>query len=294
MNAKFTQISNPVCAALLASAISHAAAQTASVGTSRWAGWDVVAMDDCSTSRELPGSASQQRRRITEVAGGLNYLSNGQWAEAKELIALAPDGTAAATNCQLKVYFPAYLASGVKLVTPSNPVFQTRPASVEFVDQAGGIVSLDTLSGEAVAEIQPPNRIIDRGAFSSTNLIADVQFTCARIGLECDVILRRRPRAPEAFALSPAQTQLRVTHQWADVSQPTITPSVLGPGLVDSDIDLGDLWFPTGSAFGWDGGGSPRSTNSPAAMNPMWAPGNPARVPATAGRAGAPNATRRG
>jgi archaellum component FlaF (FlaF/FlaG flagellin family) len=60
--------------------------------------------------------------RYTELATGLNYTNaSGQWVESKEQISILPNGTAAATNGQHKVYFPSDIYEGVlEVVTPDG------------------------------------------------------------------------------------------------------------------------------------------------------------------------------
>ena len=277
------RISRSILPVLLAGAHFLAAAQSLPATSARWGRWNVTARDGCSTTRE--STSGDGVHRIVEVATGINYLDEkGRWTETRELITIMPDGkSAAATNGQHRVYFPADLSEGVTIVTISNRVLLARPTRIDYLDViTGKSVQLAALNDAAVARLQPPNTVVYENAFLSEYVSADVRFVYARAGLECDIVMKRKPRSPEAFSMSAEQVQLRVTHEWADVPDPVITPRVLEPNLVDEELDLGDLWFPTGSAFSWAGitqGPTQPSTVSPEKISPPYSPSDTTMIP---------------
>ncbi|MGA3283135.1 MAG: hypothetical protein ABSD57_01580 [Verrucomicrobiota bacterium] len=61
--------------------------------------------------------------QFTELATGLNYMTNGQWVESKQEIDILPNGTAAATQGQHQVYFPGdiYRAGDAGGQAPAQP-----------------------------------------------------------------------------------------------------------------------------------------------------------------------------
>jgi len=244
-----------------------------------WTQWTVTAQDECSTTRECssaiasPDSASNgvRRRRVVAVASGLNYLdAGGVWRESEEAIDLMPDGRAAGVHGQYKVYFNPDLTSdaAITLVTRSNRVFQTHPIGIYYFDtQSSKTVLLAEANDSAASEIQPPNQIIYKNAFKSDFLVGDLRLTYTRVGFESDVILTARPKvSPGDCGLDPKTTQLQVKHAWLNAPMPVRTVRVVAPGLVDETLDFGELMFPIGNAFAWDGD-SKTVTNCAASIN---------------------------
>jgi hypothetical protein len=244
-----------------------------------WTGWTVTARDDCSTTRELTasvtneltGGVTPQTRRVTEVATGLNYVdASGAWTESQDLIEPLAAGGAAAVHGRYSAYFsPAGLNddAALTIVTASNGVYQARVLGIYYFDaQSGRSNLLAAPSDAAVAEILPPNQIVYRGAFDSDTLKADLRYTYTKAAFESDVIITRQPKlSPADCGLNPATTRIQVRHQWLGAPTPKIQEMTVeqgpGPELVDQILDFGDLWFPTGRAFAL-GDESSRGTNA--------------------------------
>src|SRR6202789_4301049 len=60
----------------------------------------------------LNGGIATNTHSYTELATGLNHIVNGQFVASSERIEILPDGSAAATQGQHHVYFPADILTG--------------------------------------------------------------------------------------------------------------------------------------------------------------------------------------
>ncbi len=211
----------------------------------------------------VTGLVTSQTHRVIEIATGLNYLDpSGMWTESQDLIEPLPGGGAAGLHAPYRAYFSRAGLNddaALTIVSKSNQVYQARVLGIYYFDaQTGRSNLLATPSAAAVAEILPPNQIVYRGAFDSDILKADLRYTYTKAALESDVIITRQPKlSPADCGLNPDTTRIQVRHQWLGAPQPRIQQGIIGqstgPGLVDQPLDFGDLWFPAGHAFAWDG-----------------------------------------
>jgi len=235
--------------------------------------WQVTARDWCSTTWALAqtitnlqtGAVTPQTSRVIRVGTGLNYLDpTGVWRQSEDLIELTADGGAAAVRGPHQVYFSAAGLTddaALTIVTLSNRVFQSRVLGVYYFEPASGRSRLLAApSGQAVAELHPPNQIVYRSAFNSEVLKADLRYTCAKSGFESELILTAQPKlSPSDCGFDAATALLQVRHQWLAPTPriKTITVgSAAGPEVTDQILDFGDLWFPSGRAFLTDGSSS--------------------------------------
>jgi len=256
--------------------------------------WPATPLDGCSTVLELTAPAlnpatglmESKTHRVIEIAGGLNYLdsSSSTWQPSQDVVELTPDGGAAAVYGQLKVHFSPNLdpqsGTGISITTRSNRVFQTCPVGLYYLDtQSGQSVLLAAALSTVSAVLQPPNVVIYPSVFDSASIKADLRLTYTKLGLECDVILTRKPKSPDTFSLNPATTQLQVRHAWLNAPQPVADSITVGPGLTDQTLHFGDMWFPAGgTAFAADSG-VPADTNVAAQLQFPPAVGGPGAVP---------------
>jgi hypothetical protein len=100
-------------------------------------------------------------------------------------------------------------------------------------------------------------------------------MTYTKAGFETDVILLAQPPPPETFGFCSASTRLEVWHEFLNPATPQVQVKMLRqetnlanaakmtePHFIDETLDFGDLWFPLGKAFSWDGAAS-ASKNGP-------------------------------
>jgi hypothetical protein len=222
------------------------------------------------------GELSVTTNSFIEVATAMHYNENGEWKESRDLIELTSEGAAAATRGPCKAYFGQNLAGpeGIRLVSRTGLSAQTRPLGLFYHDVASGkTVQLAALR-DCGAELLPPNQIVWKGIFDTMD--ADFRVTYTKALIEGDLILKQRPKPPQAYdpGLDPATTRLELWHEWHGLRSPkqrqiTVNrPAAVEAGgslrtVQDNLLDFGDLFFAHGNAFAC-GAGEARPANSTA------------------------------
>jgi hypothetical protein len=239
--------------------------------------WQTTPRDGLSTTWDASeqatnaatGAIATRHHRFVEVASGLNYLdpATGQFQPSQDLIELTADGGAAAVHGPAKLYAHPNLntAGAITIVTVSNRVFRTRPLGLFFYDAQSGHAQLIAPVQDCVGEFVPPNQLVWKSAFGP---LADLRLTYTKSAIESDVVVRQQPTLPDGW--DPQTTRLEVWHAQTAFPPPRLTPrllygetnatlrgQMLEPDLTDQMLDFGDLWFPTGAAYGTDGSDAP-------------------------------------
>jgi len=177
-------------------------------------------------------------------------LLGGQYVPSSAEINLLPDGTAAATNGQHQVYFPADIYTGaIREITPEDKVLTSQPLGISY-DDGNNTVLLAALTN-SVGELVASNQVIYPNAFVGIN--ADLRYTYTRAGFEQDVILHERPPNPQSLSLNPKTTKLQVLTEFFNAPAATVTAwqftNQLGMTLTNEDLDFGVMKMPMGRAF---------------------------------------------
>ena len=137
--------------------------------------------------------------QYTELASGLCYQKDGQWADSQEEINILPDGTASATNGQNQVYFPNDIYNGViEHITPDGLHLRSQPVGLCYFDGTNIVLIAELTNSVGVLVNSKPDLSIQ---MPFTGLSADLRYSYTKTGLEQDVILQERPPAPEAYGL---------------------------------------------------------------------------------------------
>lgn len=196
------------------------------------------------------GQVMPQVHKYTELATGLNHLANGQWVTSKEEIDILPDGTAAATNGQHQVFFPADIYQGViTLKTPDAVMLQSRPLGLCYDDGTSTVMIAELTN--SIGELTGANQVIYSHAFSG--LTADMRYTYTRAGFEQDVILRQRPPDPKSLGLNASTTRLELLTEFFNPPSPGVAgqtlPAQAGLALDDEMLDFGIMKMVPGQAF---------------------------------------------
>ena len=119
------------------------------------------------------GWSSQIYISYTELATGLNFLSNGQWTVSNEKIDILPNGLAAATNGQHQVYFPADISNGrIEMVTPDGRQVFSQPLELGYFDGSNAVVLAELTN--SVGVLVGNNEVIYQNAFNG--LKADLKY----------------------------------------------------------------------------------------------------------------------
>ncbi len=213
------------------------------------------------------GSVLPVKHHYTELATGLNCWQNGQWVESEEKIVVLPDGSAAATNGQHQVYFPADIYHGViELVTPDGRHLHSQPVGVCYGDGTNSY--LIGILTNSVGQIISSNQVLYPNAFGS--LPADLLYTYTKEGLEQDIILRKQPQVPESYGFSRQKCRVQMLTEFFDLADPEVLNSVPDQraGLSDSTLQFGQMRMVRGRAFSI--GGSLQLTTEPVSVYKSW------------------------
>ena len=200
--------------------------------------------------QEPNGQIIARPHQYTELATGLNHLVNGQFVPSTEEIDILPDGTAAATNGQHQVFWPADILGGeIQLVTADGKLIKSQPVGLGYDD--GSNTVLIAVLTNSIGQLAGPNQVIYTNAFNGVN--ADLLYTYTKAGFEQDVILREQPPTPASVYLNPDTTRLQVLTEFFDPPQPAETTSTLpeqaGLALTDDTLDFGTMQMISGKAF---------------------------------------------
>lgn len=187
---------------------------------------------------------------FTELATGLNHQNpqTGEWLESKDEINIMADGTAAATNGQQSVYFPANIYSGfVELVTPDGEHLKSRPMGISYFDGTNSVLIAELTN--SVGQLVSSNQVIYTNAF--TDFEADLVMTYRKSGFEADLVIRSQPPAPEVFGLSSQHCRMELLTEFFDTPDPIQTPAAASSigGLGDTTLQFGRMRMIRGKAF---------------------------------------------
>ena len=132
---------------------------------------------------QATGDVTTQIRSYVELAAGLNYLSNGEWAEAREVIEVFPEG-AVARQGQNQVIFSGNLnmAGAIDLLAMDGNRFKSRIYGLVYFDALSGQTVLLAELKDSVGQLVAPNQVLYPDAF--TDLKADVRYTYRRGSFE--------------------------------------------------------------------------------------------------------------
>jgi hypothetical protein len=194
------------------------------------------------------GTVVPRKHRYTELATGLNYLSNGQWTKSKEEIDILPQGGAAATQGQHQVYFPGNIYQGmIQMVTADGKQLQSRPLGISY-DDGTNIAMIAELTN-SIGVLVRSNQVVYPNAF--TDFEADLVCTYRKSGFECDLVFHEQPPAPEAYGLNSRSTRLQLLTEFINTPEPeqTVTPPSTRDGLQDTTLQFGVTTFGRGKTF---------------------------------------------
>ncbi|MGO8765612.1 MAG: hypothetical protein ACLQSR_10840 [Limisphaerales bacterium] len=194
------------------------------------------------------GETVATKHRYTEISSGLNHLVNGQYVASKEEIDIQPDGTAAATNGQHQVYFPANIYNGtIAMMTPDGLQLQSRPVGLYYEDNSNSVL-IATLT-KSVGELAGSNEVVYPNAFEGA--AASLRYTYTKAGFEQDVVVQGQLPDPATLGLNPARTRLGVLTAFFDTNNPVATPGPTDPtnGLSDTTLQFGVMTMGRGRAF---------------------------------------------
>ncbi len=214
------------------------------------------------------GQITQRNHNYVQVGSGINYRDEaGQWQPSQDLIELTDDGAAAALRGPHKLHFnPNLNTQGViALTTVSNRVISSHPLALYYFNAETGQSALVAQVKDSIGEFHPPNQLVYPDCLEGAK--ADYRVTYTKVGVEADLVLTAQLPPPETFfgTINSRSIRLEWVTEFLDPPTPQKRTRILkqDTGLVDETLDFGDLWFPLGRAFAWDGSTN-SDTNTPA------------------------------
>lgn len=191
------------------------------------------------------GQINYRTNSYTELATGMNFLSNGQWQASSEAIQITADG-GVATNGQHQVAFTADIntSNAVQITTPDGLQLKTHILGLSYYDALTGSNVLFAELTNSLGQVVNTNRVVYSNAF--TDCDADVRYTYRRSGFEQDIVVQEQLPAPESYGLNSSNTWLQVWTEFLDAPTPAITSL---QGGADQLLDFGTVHLPRGKAF---------------------------------------------
>jgi hypothetical protein len=219
------------------------------------------------------GGLTYHTNRYTELATGLNYLSNGQWVASSEEIGITATG-GQATNAAHPVQFAgnANTVGATQLMLPDGTTLSSRVWGLAYLDVATGKTVLLSELQDSIGELIATNEVLYGNALGG-DCSASILYKFTKAGLEQNVVINQQPPSPGDYSLNPDTTLLEVLTQFTNAPDPVITTNFVYPkrlsfGLADETIRWGSMKMaPVGKAFLI---GDAHGTNRPARVFKQW------------------------
>ena len=197
--------------------------------------------------RAPDGRAVEESQRSTELASSMHYFDDGQWKESRDFIEPLPDGAAARFGPH-KVLFKADMSSpdAVVVFGPDGGLFKPVILGVAYADPDTGRSVLFAEARSAMGQIVGQNQVVYPDCFAGC--AGDVRFTCTRMGMEQDVILREDPPDPALYGFAPDKVVMQV---WTAFRQaPALQKTGVAAGTNSTRrLGFAAMFFGRGRAF---------------------------------------------
>lgn len=196
------------------------------------------------------GSETIRTNRFTEIAVGLHFVRDGQWAESKEQFEETADGFLATegqhqTGLSKNINAPA----SVELMMPDGQRLRSNPMGLSFFDYASGRNVLLGEVKDTEGELVAPNVVVYADCF--TDIKASLRYTYTRFGFEQDVILHDNSGmgTPEEYGLSNDSTFLEMYSEFYDPPVPDKRAQETSLGVEDQRLEFGQMTMGSGVAY---------------------------------------------
>jgi hypothetical protein len=193
----------------------------------------------------------------SELATGICYLTNGQYADSVEEVVSVPGGAQAVQGRhQVQWALNANTPGGaVTVTTPDGRQLSSTLFGMAWYDVATGsnaaIATLQNCNGA----IEATNQVVYANAFS--NLTADIYYTYTKAGLSQNIALDSSPLAPASYGLSDESSILQIYTEFFTAPQPVMTAVTNGAVVDDQLLDFGDMKMGIGQALCLNGTTAP-------------------------------------
>lgn len=203
------------------------------------------------------GTVTTNIQSYTEIATGLCYLTNGQYADSVEEVDAVPGGAQAVQGRHKVTWALNANAPGgaVVVATPDGKQLSSSVVGLAWYDTSTGsnamIATLKNCTGTIVAT----NQVLYSGAFS--NLNADIWYTYTKAGLSQDIVLRQAPAGPASYGLSDAGSILQIYTEFFNSAEPQASSITNGSTVDDQVLDFGEMKMGVGEALYLNGADAP-------------------------------------
>ena len=206
------------------------------------------------------GRVVESKSSYTELATGMHFWQDGQWAESQETIELAPGG-AVAQRGQHRASFAANLNTfgAIQVQSADHKLFRSHILGLAYTDAASGRSVLIAEIKDTLGAISG-NQVHYLDAF--TDIKANVRYTYTKAGFEQDVILLEDLPSPADYGLDPQTSRLEILTEFIEPPQPSSSETILkrepdqalrqamvDPDLRDQTLEFGAMRIGTGAAF---------------------------------------------
>jgi hypothetical protein len=202
------------------------------------------------TTNDAGQIVSTTNQAYVDLATGMHFrTARGEWAETIERFDILPQGGAAATNGQHKVYLPSDIYSGViEIITADGRHLQNRPLGISYFDGTNSVLIAE-LTNSVGQRLPSGNQVIYTNCF--TDFQADLLCTYRKAGFEADLIFREQPPGPKQYGLDPGSSRLQLLTEFFDTAEPALRTSTLKSpeGLEDATLSFGSMRMHQGKAF---------------------------------------------
>ena len=197
------------------------------------------------------GKVLKRDRGYKELATGLHYLKDGQWAETREEIELFQDGAIARQGPYSVIFAPnAATAGAIDLSAPDGQRFRSHVLGIGLYDSATANSILVAETKDSIGQLHAPRDIIYPDAFDGVS--ADLRYSYRKHGFIQDVVLYQKIILPAGF--NEATTLLEI---WTEFISPPIPERIITvkAGLSDETLIFGSMRIGAGKAFTLAGNG---------------------------------------
>lgn len=233
--------------------------------------WAFDSADSHSRGARRPGSVStadsdarwqnRPRRRVVEMASGMNYWNGQEWTPSEASFELRTD-VFVAERVQHKVRLADNLnvSGAVTVVTPDGITLRSTPVGIGLYDAASGQSLILAAIGDCSGILVSSNEVVYENAFNENGVRADVVYRIQRGSFEQDVVIRSRLDVAD-YGFPANSTRIQIFTEFYDVAQPDrirrplrveqdqkVRNRMVSPDLVDELLGFGEFVIATGQA----------------------------------------------
>jgi len=209
--------------------------------------------------------ASAERKRVVEIATGMNYWDGQQWLPSVASFELTPDAFVAnRLQHMVSLNDNVNRVGAVTVVTHDGVTLHSTPVAIGLYDAASGQSAIIAAITNSLGILIGDNRVVYENAFAGLDgegMCADVVYTIDRASFEQDVVITGR-LDPEAYGFPKETTRIQIYTEFYEAPRPDrlrrplrveqreeVRKRMESPDLVDEVLGFGEFVLATGKAF---------------------------------------------